>query len=386
MDKKKIFGRLVKKTSAGILKGTKYHYKKALNKPQDLTFLVYAVTQRCNSRCIMCNIWQKETGRELTIQELNSILKDPFFASLRYVNLTGGEPFLRKDLAEIAGIFGELNNFSAIQIPTNGLLTNRIIETVENILQRLPPTVYLSISVSIDGDKAKHDQIRGIKGIYDNAIKTLQHMQSIKDSRLIVGVEATVSQANIHSIDEVYHHLKNLSDHVGFYPVISSNSFYGNEANKAVKKDSRYIQKAVRFFSLLRENEPEHAFYYDRMVSFLLNGSRSFKCLAGQKTAYLSSGGVLFPCLMLSDREEYFFGNLLDGKAMEAWRGVKGRLIRKKLINNPICSQCSLSCDLINNLNEEFFEIIFFYIKNLRTSVKLLRDIKQNKIKVKNIS
>ncbi len=386
MNTKPMVSKLVSKTSKGILKGLKYHYNTSLNKPQDLTFLVYSVTRRCNSRCVMCNIWQEESSRELTLIEIENVLRNPFFLNLRYVNLTGGEPFLRKDLADIAGIFGELNNFSAIQIPTNGLLTNRIIETVENILERLPPNVYLSISVSIDGDKAKHDQIRGIKGIYDNTTKTLQYLQSIKDPRLIVGVEATVSQANIHSIDEVYHHLKTLSDHVGFYPVISSNSFYGNKTNKAVKKDSRYIQKAVRFFSLLRENEPEHAFYYDRMVSFLMNGSRSFKCLAGQKTAYLSSDGELFPCLMLSDRKEYSFGNVLDGKAMEAWRGVKGRLIRKQLINNSICSQCSLSCDLINNLNEEFFEIILFYIKNPRTSVKLLRDIKQNKIKVKNIS
>ncbi len=387
MDKKKIFGRLVKKTSAGILKGTKYHYKKALNKPQDLTFLVYAVTRRCNSRCIMCNIWQKETGRELTIQELNSILKDPFFASLRYVNLTGGEPFLRKDLAEIACIFGELPDLKAVQIPTNGILTDKIAETVKNILKRLPPNVYLSISVSIDGDEAIHDQIRGIKGIYSKAVTTLQHIKTIKDHRLSIGVETTVSQANIDSIESIYNRLKNISDHVGFYPAISSNSFFGNKENETVKKDSGYIQKAINFFTLLHKSEPEHAFLYDQIIKYFKTGTRSFGCLAGRKTAYLAPDGELFPCLMLEDDREYAFGNLLDKQTGNVWAGEKGRLIRKKINrNNSVCSGCTLSCDLINNLNEEFFEIVYFYLKNPRISTQLISNIKDNKVKIKNIS
>lgn len=386
MKKKRVVSNLVGKTSKNILRGLKYHSNKVLNKPQDLTFLVYSVTRKCNSRCVMCNIWKDEYCQELTLQEIKNILCGAFFSKLKYVNLTGGEPFLRKDLAEIVSIFGELPHLKAIQIPTNGFLTQKIVETTDSILRQLSPDIYLSISVSIDGDESIHDKIRGTKGAYDKATKTLQQLQSIEDPRLIVGVATTVLRANIYSIEEIYNHLKNLSDHVGFYPAISSSSFYRNENNEAVQKDSLYIQKAIQFFSLIRDNEPEHAFYYDEIVNILQTGIRSFECLAGQKTAYLSADGELFPCLMLSDKEGYSFGSPLGGKAIEAWKGTEGSLIRKKLTNNPVCSRCSLSCDLINNLNEEFFEMAFFYLKNPRISIKLLNDIRQNKIKSKNLS
>lgn len=334
----------------------------------------------------MCNIWKEESCRELTVSEIEKWVEAPFLLKLRCVHLTGGEPFLRKDLPEIACVFGELPSLEAIQIATNGMMTSQIMGSVEKMLKHLPSSVFFSVSLSIDGDEPIHDQIRGIKGVYRLTTETLRQLQAMNDPRLSVGVQATVSQANIHSIETVYGHLKGIADHVGFYPAICSDSFYGNQSSRAVEKDAEYIKKAVQFFSILRDEESEHAFLYDQTRRFLEVGVRSLECLAGQKTAYLSTNGELFPCLMLEDKKEFCFGSVIDGKAMDSWRNSKGTFIRKGLKNNSVCSGCSLSCDLVNNLNEEFFQIMSFYLKNPLVFIKLLKSSRLKKIKIKNLS
>ena len=58
------------------------------------------LTYRCNAKCNMCNVWQSQTKSKNEI-DLKTIekLPDMFFA-----NVTGGEPFMRKDLADVIAI------------------------------------------------------------------------------------------------------------------------------------------------------------------------------------------------------------------------------------------------------------------------------------------
>ncbi len=57
---------------------------------------VIAVTYRCNARCAMCGIWKSQPGPDLPPEVYRKLP-----SSLRDVNLTGGEPFLRDDLAAV---------------------------------------------------------------------------------------------------------------------------------------------------------------------------------------------------------------------------------------------------------------------------------------------
>ncbi|MCK5252009.1 MAG: radical SAM protein, partial [Thermoplasmata archaeon] len=121
-------------------------------------FLIYQTTVRCNSKCRMCNIWQMEPGDELTLQEFDRLLMDPFMKGIRWVNLTGGEPFLRKDLPEMIDILAKrCPKLEIIAIPTNGFLPDRIEKAVERSIDLLEDTdVLLSVTVSIDGVGEQH--------------------------------------------------------------------------------------------------------------------------------------------------------------------------------------------------------------------------------------
>lgn len=63
-------------------------------RPTDASIIL---TYRCPMRCVMCNIWKNPTKRteELKAEDLRSL------PQLKFINLTGGEPFIREDLPEI---------------------------------------------------------------------------------------------------------------------------------------------------------------------------------------------------------------------------------------------------------------------------------------------
>ena len=61
-------------------------------------FCTYIITWRCNARCQMCDIWQRPVGDELKLDEVDKIFSQ---VKLDAIRITGGEPFLKSDLAEI---------------------------------------------------------------------------------------------------------------------------------------------------------------------------------------------------------------------------------------------------------------------------------------------
>ena len=96
-------------------------------------FLTYTVTFGCNARCIMCDSWKMPTVGDLTLNEVERIFEQ--LPRMDAVRLTGGEPFVRKDFGEIAGLAQQLLRPLVLHITTNGFLTDRIVEFCEQRLQ-----------------------------------------------------------------------------------------------------------------------------------------------------------------------------------------------------------------------------------------------------------
>jgi molybdenum cofactor biosynthesis enzyme MoaA len=62
----------------------------------------------------MCNIWKKSSSgqKELRVNEIEDIFADSLLSKLEWIQLSGGEPFLRKDIAEIVCVLLELHQNS----------------------------------------------------------------------------------------------------------------------------------------------------------------------------------------------------------------------------------------------------------------------------------
>jgi MoaA/NifB/PqqE/SkfB family radical SAM enzyme len=117
---------------------------------------VAAVTYRCNSRCAMCDIWKQTPAErpELSPEDYRWLP-----ASLRSINVSGGEPFLRDDLVEIVRVMREACPRARVVISTNGLATQRIVAAV-------PLMRDVAVRVSVDGVGEAHDTLRGVQGAW----------------------------------------------------------------------------------------------------------------------------------------------------------------------------------------------------------------------------
>ena len=99
-------------------------------KKKEPVSLVHFITNRCNARCSFCFIDFDDPNTfkgELSLDEINKLTKN-LGKSLLNVNLTGGEPFARKDIIDIAKLYIKNTTIQSIYITTNASLPNRVID------------------------------------------------------------------------------------------------------------------------------------------------------------------------------------------------------------------------------------------------------------------
>jgi len=169
--------------------------------------LVHFVTNRCNARCSFCFIDfddPRTFHNELTLEEIDRITRT-LGPSLRNVNLTGGEPFARRELLDIARCYFRNTNIRSIFITSNGSLPDR----VENLLEKLSvefPDRLVLLSFSIDGFPKDHDRIRKIKGLFDNTIQSYNVTRRFSP-RARPNIAITISHENYQDVPAVYESL-----------------------------------------------------------------------------------------------------------------------------------------------------------------------------------
>ena len=126
-----------------------------------------------------------------------------------HITFTGGEPFLRHDLDEMVISAYKHCRPSVITIPTNGLLTDRIVGRVDRICRECP-TSQIGINLSLDGVGEEHDDIRGVPGNWDKSMATWKKLKELQKSRpnLVLTVHTVVSRFNQDRFREIYNDLQ----------------------------------------------------------------------------------------------------------------------------------------------------------------------------------
>ncbi len=153
-------------------------------------FLTYTVTFGCNAKCIMCDSWKMPAKGDLTLDEVDGIFAQlPVMDAIR---LTGGEPFVRRDLPEIGQIAQTRLKPLVLHITTNGFLTDRVVSYCEKRDRSVP----LQMLVSIDGVGDKHNHVRGSTQAWNMVMETIRALAPHqKRLRLRLGVNQTIVDA-----------------------------------------------------------------------------------------------------------------------------------------------------------------------------------------------
>jgi len=179
-------------------------------------FLIFFVTGQCNARCHHCFYWNNlgpdHVGLSLDKIEQVAQSMPPF----RTLLLSGGEPTLRKDLPQLIDVFRRRNQIETVDIPTNGLLPERIAGLAREVLEKNPTLHQVSLNLSIDGFADTHDQIRNVPGNYERSLTTASRLRELKAEypQLRVVVNSVICADNYREIAEFarYIHDQDLFD------------------------------------------------------------------------------------------------------------------------------------------------------------------------------
>lgn len=260
--------------------------------------LTFAVTGNCNSRCSMCNQWQSNAAGDIKPEECDALFAKPEFKDIEYLNLTGGEPFLRTDIKTLTrAILQRLKNVSTLFVSTNGTMPKKTTEFAK-VLIRQYEDLDVSITVSIDGDRDINKKIRGVDS-YEAAIKTLKLCREIS-KKIKTMISATLTTVNCSDANLRY--LKKLADETGSdfsFRLAAKNNFY---ANPGLNLDfsKRQLSEVIDFSRRFCAHNP----FLMAQADFLETGELSLikdvdrlRCKAGQTFIFIDSRGDIFPCI-----------------------------------------------------------------------------------------
>jgi molybdenum cofactor biosynthesis enzyme MoaA len=158
---------------------------------KNLKHLIVHVTNHCNFRCNHCFI-DFSPKNDLPLEKYQTLGKE--VGKLFWLDIGGGEPFLRKDLPEICASF----DAEVLTIPTNAFLTDRVISMTKQVRDAIRGE--LTISISIDGLKDTHDRIREV-GSWDKLWVTFEALRKIEGVR--VKINTVICKENFGEILEL---------------------------------------------------------------------------------------------------------------------------------------------------------------------------------------
>ncbi len=309
------------------------HFAKSYLSFQSVSYLILYVTSRCNLRCNMCfyaDSLNAPTGDGLTLAEMEKISKS--LPNLMQLTLTGGEPFLRKDLDKIILFFYQNSGVRNFTIPTNGTYLEDTRRVLTEVLQKCPAATF-KIGISLDGTKDLHNKIRGWSLSYDKLSAThamLREMQKTYEN-LIITMTGVVSSFNLQyarDLVDLYFEKFPSDDYTlqltrGIPKDLAAKEVEAKEFDKCVDyleaKKSEYYRRVNLTKTMVRKISTRTR----RIVSKVADTNEfQVNCVAGKRFAVLYDTGMLAPCEILhtmsiapeikKQYNNFYYGNIRE--------------------------------------------------------------------------
>ncbi len=340
-------------------------------KGSPLQFILF-ITSKCNLRCRHCFYAENlnRSRNELSIQEIEKISQS--MDNLLWFSMTGGEPFLRKDIAQIAEIFYRNNRFNILTISTNGILQNSIIRSVSEICKKCK-NAHLIIYVSLDGLEKTHNHIRRTPDGFKKTIETIQGLKKLKKDfkNLNVATVTTCTAENQKEMKALSLFLKDKirPDNITINMIRGKpRSTYLGAINLKYYFDFIKVQEEgwstgdlgyFNFFGRIFHQRRE--LLQKKIISTVFNeGKYVIPCRAGNISCVMSETGDLYPCEILNKK----IGNIrnVNYDFKKLWHSDRAEKIRK-FITDTKC-YCTYECAITTNILFNIKQLIKMCRKN----------------------
>jgi MoaA/NifB/PqqE/SkfB family radical SAM enzyme len=313
--------------------------------PKMLPFsIVVSLSYRCNSTCATCDVWKKPND-DLTVAEWRKVFH-PLRRAPFYMTFTGGEPFLRADMHEVIAAAYDECRPEVITVPTNGILTKRILERVAFICDAAP-TAKIGINLSLDGVGKDHDEIRGVPGNWKKSMQTWEGLKELQKTKknLALTVHTVFSKFNVKKATSIYEGLQFLKpdsyitevaeervelDTLGWGITPMADEYAPVADFLSVKAREWRSQGIARFTQAFR------AQYYQLAKRTLIEKRQVIPCLAGWASVHLAPNGDVWSCCIRAEAVANLRDHQYDLRPI--WFEQQGRLrALRKSIKNREC-------------------------------------------------
>jgi MoaA/NifB/PqqE/SkfB family radical SAM enzyme len=200
-----------------------------------LPIVVLMPHSACNCRCVMCDIWKgNKQSKQLTEADIVSLLNSLKKLHTKRVILSGGEALLNRHVFEFCDILK--SHGLKITLLTTGMSLHQHAESVCRVMDE--------VIVSLDGDEARHDEIRNIKGAYSELARGVQRVLELKP-QIPVKARCVIHRYNFQFWSEIVQAAKNIGLHgISFLPAdVSSSAFNRPEPWEENRVESVVIPK-----------------------------------------------------------------------------------------------------------------------------------------------
>lgn len=319
------------------------------------------ITHRCNERCLMCDLPMRPDGeprRELSTAEWLDVVDDMAGAGGSSFSIVGGEPLLRRDLAELVGHIRSKR--LPVAVNTNGLLLNNRVVRGEFLCS--PPS---AVNISVDGaDAETYDFLRGIEGAFDTLLRAVEALvRERRQRQLVFAINAVcvLSPKTLPQVKAIVGLCESLGfDSIGFMPIHeipSVNGVYGDKLERLWSSDAKrsHLAGVVETIDWLLQREQERrglplensAAYLKSIPLAFMNRESPSQCVTGHLNTVVDPYGDVFPCWPFHEWKRPAIGNVREHRWRDIWRSSDYAVARRQTRE---CRACFWDCHLEENV------------------------------------
>jgi MoaA/NifB/PqqE/SkfB family radical SAM enzyme len=289
----------------------------------DLTIIP---TFRCNSRCQMCYIWQNPTDprEEVTLDTLSKLPNG--FDNL---NVSGGEPSLRRDLGEMIDVV--YPKARIMEISSNGLAPEKLVP----IIKKYPN---IKVRFSLEGDEATNNRIRGEDEGYATKVKGLRMLREAGGTDL--GFAFVIQDENVDQLVRTYEFARSQGFELATSTLHNAWQFYKND-NYFYDRVQVARKVEALITAMLKSGKLKNwfrAYLNLGLIEKILGHSRLIPCVAGTGFAFIDPWSDVWACNVRTDLP---LGNL----ARQSWEEIIGSATARGSIAKVLA--CEQNCWMV---------------------------------------
>lgn len=308
----------------------------------DLTIIS---TYRCNSHCSTCNIWKYPThpADEISLETMEKIP-----AGIDNLNISGGEPTLRADLAGMVEILHP--KARKLEISSNGLYPQRL----ESIIKKYPD---IKIRFSLEGTAEVSDAIRGEKNGFQAKVEGLRRLKELGGCDL--GFAVTIQDDNIQDLDFLYR----LTQEMGVELATSAlhNGFQFHKNDNFPYNRTRVAHGIENLITeMLKTKSVKNwfrAYLNLGLMEKILGNDRLIPCTAAADFVFVDPWSDVYACNV---RNDLLLGNLRTQSWDEIYQGERAAQIRQMV------AACGQNCWMVGSARTAMRNPVFTRLPKLK--------------------